>query len=304
MTFDLITIGSISIDLYFKADSLTTKDERFFLALGGKYYPEDFYVKVGGGAANVAIGVKKSRLRSAACGVVGNNPFRKNILHQLKLKGISRKLILFRQKYDSVSVILLRQDGERTIIHYVTPHESLIGSNKRILDRLTKTRALYLGNLPDVSLTERAHILNYVKKRNVFVFANLGAKDCKRPKGQIGSLIKRVDVLIVNAHEFSLLAKTPYEKIDFKKSVLRFVPSLKNKILIVTDAENGSFGYEMDRFYYQKSIRPRRVVDSTGAGDAYTAGFIAEYLRSEDIQKAMRKGTSYATRILGKIGAN
>lgn len=302
MTFDLITIGNISADLYFKADKLTMRNKRYFLALGGKYYVNDFYFKIGGSAANVAIGAKKNRLKIAPCAIIGNNPFRKQIIHFLKLKGIPTSLSMFKQNYSNISVILLKEDGERTIVNYETEHDHP-AEDKVILRKMKKTRSVYLGNLPDISLRERERLLRQLKKRNVFIFANFGAKDCCKPKRKLKQLLKYIDVLILNTHEFSKLAKKPYVKINFSKDVSKMVP-MKNKILIVTDAEKGSYGYTEGKIFYQKAIRPKRIVDTTGAGDGYAAGFISEYLKSEDIQKAMRRGSRCASKILSQIGAN
>ena len=49
--YDLISIGSISIDMYFQGDSLTNDGTRFNLAIGGKYLVEHFHGGLGGGAA-------------------------------------------------------------------------------------------------------------------------------------------------------------------------------------------------------------------------------------------------------------
>ncbi len=299
---DLITIGNISADLYFRAEKLTTKDKRYFLALGGKYYVNEFYFKIGGSAANVAIGAKKNRLKVAPCAIIGNNPFRKQIIHFLKLKGIPTSLSLFKQNYSNISVILLKETGERTIINYETGHDHP-EEDKLILKKIKKTRSIYLGNLPDISFSERERLLRHLKKSGVFIFANFGAKDCCKPKKKLEQLLKFVDVLILNTHEFSQLAKRPYVNIDFSQDVSKMVP-MKKKILIVTDAEKGSHGYHNQRVFYQKAIRPRKILDTTGAGDGYTAGFISEYLKTEDIQKAMRRGAYYASKILAKIGAN
>lgn len=299
---DLITIGGIGADLFFKADNLTTKDKRYFLALGGKYYLNDFHFKIGGSAANIAIGVKKNGLKTAPCAIIGNNVFRKHITHHLKLKKISTNLTIFKQNYSNISIILLKENGDRTIINYETEHDHP-AEDKVILRKIKKTQAVYLGNLPDVSFSERERLLRQLKKRSVFVFANFGAKDCCKPKKRLKRLLKYVDILILNAHELSSLAKKPYNRINFSKNILWIIPA-KIKVLVVTDAEKGSYGYERDKVYFQKAIKPSMIVDTTGAGDGYTAGFISSYLRNEDVELAMRKGAQYASRILSKIGAN
>ncbi|MFN4213084.1 MAG: carbohydrate kinase family protein, partial [Microgenomates group bacterium] len=68
--------------------------------------------------------------------------------------------------------------------------------------------------------------------------------------------------------------------------------------------QKGSYAYYQGKVYHQKAYPIKKIVDTTGAGDGYTAGFIAEYFRSKDIKKAMANGAKYAAKILGKIGAN
>lgn len=300
--FDLITIGNISADLYFAADTLTMKGDRLYLS-EGKYYTDEFHFMLGGGGANVAIGAKKNGLRAGVCGVIGNNVFRKHILHTLKLKGIPTNLAIFRQNYTNVSTILLKKNGERTIINYETPHEHL-GEEKELVRKFRKTRAIYFGNLPDISFTERLKLLSDLRKKKIFIYANIGSRDCCRPKKHLKELLDLVDVLIVNAYEFAEIVRKPYKKLKLKENMVALLPIMKNKILIVTDAEKGSYGYQNDIVVYQKAVKPRVMVDTTGAGDGYTAGFISSYFRDEDIAKAMNRGARYAAHILTRLGAN
>ncbi|MEX1052692.1 MAG: carbohydrate kinase family protein, partial [Patescibacteria group bacterium] len=186
--YDLITFGNITSDLYFEADKLTTKDKRFYLAIGGKYFLDGFKLAVGGSGANVAIGAKKNRLRTAVCGVVGNNEFRKAILHKLKLKGVSQKLILFKQKHTNLSVIFLKGDGTRTIINYETPKQD-IKISEGFLKRNKNTRAVYLGNLPDVPLNERIKLLKFFKNNKIITIVNLGTVDTVKNKKELSPLL-------------------------------------------------------------------------------------------------------------------
>ena len=133
---------------------------------------------------------------------------------------------------------------------------------------------------------------------------NLGVKDCRQPTEEIIKLLENVEILIINAHEFADVVKQLYKDIDFKKNLIQKYPFLKNKIVILTDGEKGSYGYTNEKVYFQEPVKVNKIVDATGAGDGYTAGFIAEYLKSKDISKAMANGAQYAVKILTKIGAN
>ena len=301
--YDLITFGKITADLYFKADSLTTKGNRLYLAIGGKYFIEDFEMHVGGGGANVAIGVKKNRLRTAVCSLLGNNEFRKAILHKLNLKLVPKNFLVFKQKHDNISVILLKNDGSRTILNYESNQQSLT-LGKKILKRLDKTRAVYFGNLPYLSLAERAKLMRNFKNKGMLIFTNLSAIDTKRKRKDLLPILEATDTLIMNRYEISEILKKNPKKLNLKKNILSNLIEMKGKILIITDAENGSYAYEDNKVYYQKAIIPKKIIDTTGAGDGYTAGFIAEYLKTQDIKLAMKKGAYYAAKIIGRIGAN
>ncbi len=142
----------------------------------------------------------------------------------------------------------------------------------------------------------------------------LGRWTCCRPKKYLKELLEYTDVLIVNTHEFADLVKKPSSAkasagkddtgINFKKSVLHLLPFMKESILIVTDGKNGSYGYEGEKVFFCPIVKEKVIADTTGVGDGYTAGFIASYLRYSDVQRAMKSGSRYASKIVYKIGAN
>jgi len=302
--YDLISVGTISIDLYFLGKSFTFKDNRFALALGGKYQAENFYLSVGGGGTNVAIGVAKHGYKVGILGKIGNNPFKKIIVDYLKDHQISLNLIDFEDNYYNLSTILLTQKGERTILHYSTPHQHLFSSTNPLIG-ITRTKMVYLGNLPEVSLTQRIKFLKFLKKHNIARIVNLGVFDCRRPKNQIKEILEEVDILIVNGHEFSELVKAQYADIHFYEDVISwYIPYLKEKIVVITNGEKGSYAYHQGKVFFQKALKPAKILDTTGAGDGFTAGFISEFLASKDLVKSLKKGALYASCILGKIGAN
>lgn len=302
--YDLISIGSISIDLYFKGDSLTFKDGRFQLAIGGKYLADHFYTGLGGGGANVAVGAAKNGLKTIVMGKIGNNVFKKIILTKLIENDVSYSLCDFEDNYYNVSSILLSPEGERSIVHYVTPHQHLF-SDTNELKGITKSKMVYLGNLPDVSLTERTELLHFFKRKEIKTVINLGVSDCRRPLNQLMKFLEPVDILILNGHEFAEMVKAPYKDIHFKEHVVKwYIPSLAGKIVVVTEGERGSYAYYGNNMYRQPAERITKIVDTTGAGDGYTGAFIAEYFKSGNIEKSMEKGSIYASKILMKIGAN
>lgn len=300
---DLIAIGNISADLFFKADTLTQKDDRFQLAIGGKYMVDNFEMHVGGGGANVAIGARKHGLRTAVVGMIGNNAFRKSIIDRLKKSKVSTRYTLFNQTDANLSMILLDAKGERTIIVYESSHNHST-EEKHLLKTLPRSRAVYFGNLPDVAMQYRSLVMARLKKQDTFIAVNVGTKDCCRPIKYTNELLEYADLVIVNTHEFAQLVKKDESKINFKKSVVDLLPIMKDKIIVVTDSSHGSYCYAEGKVFYEPAARTGKIIDTTGAGDAYTAGFISSYIKYEDIQRAMKTGTRYSRQIISHIGAN
>jgi sulfofructose kinase len=303
--YDLISIGNISSDIYFNADSLTKKDNRLFLAIGGKYQVSDFELHVGGGGANIAIGATRHGLRSAVVGMIGNNAFRKSILARLRQAHVSTQFVLFNQTDTNISVILLGTNGERTILSHATPHRHTMAEEK-VLKALEKTtvKSVYFGNMPDVPVDDRARLKKKLCDKHVFTVVNLSSKDCSRPLAEVVKLLTYTKMLIVNTHEFAQIVKRDIDTLDFRTSVLPLLPCMKDDVVVVTDGKNGSYAYNKQDVYYEPAYPTAKIIDTTGCGDAYTAAFISSYLRHEDVQKAMKAGSKYASRILGIKGAN
>lgn len=303
--YDLITIGDITIDLFFKGEELTQKDDRFFLAIGGKYLADEFHETLGGGAANVAVGASHYGLNTAVLGKIGENVFKQIIIQKLIKKGVSTEFLLLDKDYLNISSILLSYTGDRSIIHYATPHETL-DISEIMMNKLTRTTTVYMGNLPGISISERSKLLSFFKKKNIKIALNFGRQDCAESLAKVGKLIEYADILVLNKHEFADLVKKKIQTINFEKDCARLLPSklkASKMVLVITCAEEGSFAYHEEKVFYEKAVKPTKLVDATGAGDAYTSGFLSTFIKSNDISAAMQRGSENAARILAKIGA-
>ncbi|MFH0773147.1 MAG: carbohydrate kinase family protein [bacterium] len=301
--YDVITIGSISVDMYFKGETLTRVGDRYTLAVGGKYFVDYFYAGLGGGAANVAIGIQKHGFKTAIFGKIGNNQFKPLILKLLKDHDIQLHHCEEEDGYIKISSILLSPEGERTIIHYESPHGHYVETDED-LKKLEHAKIIYLSNLSRVPLEERRRILSHAASKNIITIMNLGIADCRRPNEQIASLLQHTSILIVNTHEFAELVKKPFESIDFKKDTVHLLPILRKKITVITDGKNGSYAYVNGEVYHESAPHVDKVVDTTGAGDAFSVGFIAGYLKKASIETALQLGNKYGAHIVQKIGAN
>ena len=73
--------------------------------------------------------------------------------------------------------------------------------------------------------------------------------------------------------------------------------------VVITDGKNGSSAIDEKGKIYSFGVLPANVVQKTGAGDAYTSGFLAAYTQGKDIEGAMRWGAANAASVIQEIGA-
>ena len=110
-------------------------------------------------------------------------------------------------------------------------------------------------------------------------------------------LINDLDILIGNENEIKELTD--------KKNLLDSINQLKqfNKLIIITRSENGSLAINNNEVTECQSIKIDKLLDLTGAGDLFAAGFLKEYMDKSDIKKSLTTGSILASQIIQRIGA-
>jgi fructokinase len=76
-----------------------------------------------------------------------------------------------------------------------------------------------------------------------------------------------------------------------------------NKLTIITRSENGSLAILNNEIINCNSIKVEKILDLTGAGDLFAAGFLKEYLDKSNIKKCLQTGSKLASQVIQKIGA-
>jgi len=300
--YQLIAIGDITIDEYFKGDSITQEKGRFSLAIGGKYYSDFFHLSLGGSGANVAIHGAQLGLDTAVVAKVGEATFKTVIVQNLIKKTVSTEFLYFDKDHISVSAILLSSTGERTIIKHSDPKKSL-DIHETALQHIKQCPLIFIGNMPDISVSERHALVKNIKTKDNCVAINFGSKDSQKGLNELKPLIQDVDMLFLNRYELGDLLGTDGAKLDLKKNQLTAL-GVTDTMLIVTDSGNGSNVYTEKEIFHQDAVEVTKIVDATGAGDAFTTAFLYKYSLLKNVQESLVFAAEYASQILTKIGAN
>jgi fructokinase len=157
------------------------------------------------------------------------------------------------------------------------------------------------GYLWDKGISEKMfkHAINIAKKNKVKIAMSLSDIFCvTRHKDDFYNLLKNdLDILIGNENEINELTN--------KKNLLDSINQLKelNKLIVVTRSKNGSLAIKNNEIINCDSKKVHKIVDLTGAGDLFAAGFLKEYLDKSEIKKCLTTGSILASKIIQEIGA-
>ncbi|MFA5169759.1 MAG: carbohydrate kinase family protein [Candidatus Paceibacterota bacterium] len=290
--FEIITFGSATWDIYLKMEKeqLLKTDKvpsgtAVGFDLGAKVDINDMYFSFGGGGMNTAHTFKKQGFKVAYCGSVGSDIPGKEIIAEMEGMGIGTEFIQKNEKPTNNSIILLTSDNERTVLAYRGASEDL--NKEEILWGDMSPSWFYLAPLSGKLRELTEDIVDFAKKNKIKVAINLGNSQIVLGKEKLEPILKKADVLLLNLEEASLL--TGVDKKD-EMGIMRELNSLHPGINTVTKGPEGVLVSEEDVLIEASSYKVK-VVDKTGAGDAFGSGFISGLIKSNmDVEWAIKLG--------------
>ena len=259
-------------------------------------------VVAGGSVANTMAGIAYLKGSPSFVGKVNSDKF--GDLYKKSLEDINVNFPYIKKNESlptGTSIILITPDSERTMCTYlgISSHLSADDvSKKNILDH----ELIFLeGYLWDKGDSEKMfkHAINIAKQNNIQIAMSLSDIFCvTRHKQDFYNLLKNdLNILIGNENEINELSG--------KKTLLDSINQLKefDKLIIITRSDRGSLAIKNNEIINCESIKVNKILDLTGAGDLFAAGFLKEYLEKSDIKKCLAVGSITASKIIQKIGA-
>lgn len=313
MKYDILTIGGVMRDIIF----LTTeglvidnyqdplRQRLIGFELGAKIYVKKVYFEPGGGASNTATGFSKLGLKTAIMGRVGLDREGDQLIKSLKKNKIDTHLMQVDKKISTgFSFILGLRHVKRahSIFAYRGTNDSLIFKAKA--SDLKNIKWFYISS---VSSPDWQNVLN-----KAFSFAKKGIKIAWNPSNvqlkagykKLSKNLKQTNVLILNEDEARelVLSKKKTKNLNIRY-LLKEISKMGPKIVSITVGKKGVYAYDGKKVYYQRPA-PAKVINTTGAGDSFSAAFVASlFYHPKNIQKALKWGVYNSASVIDQIGA-
>jgi fructokinase len=259
-------------------------------------------VVAGGSVANTMAGIAHLQGNPSFIGKINADNFGK--MYRKSLQDINVNFSYLEKNEDlstGASIILITPDSERTMCTYLGISSHLSANDINENNIINHELILLEGYLWDKGISEKMfkQAINIAKKNKIKIAMSLSDIFCvTRHKQDFYNLLKNdLDILIGNENEINELAN--------KKNLLDSVNQLKefNKLIVITRSENGSMAIKDNEIINCNSIKVNKILDLTGAGDLFAAGFLKEYLDNSDVKKCLETGSILASKIIQKIGA-
>tara|TARA_B110000027_G_scaffold33999_1_gene37663 strand:+ start:9 stop:845 length:837 start_codon:yes stop_codon:yes gene_type:complete len=252
----------------------------------------------GGSVANSIVGLSQLGNDVGFIGKINDDDLGKKYEEGL----INEKVQYFYEKKEEISptgtcLILITPDAERTMVTFL----GIAGKiNKEDINKksIKESEMIFLeGYLWDEGEPKSAF-------DKAMLFANkkamsLSDQFCvERHKDNFLDLVKnKLDITFANEQEIKSLIKTNNfdEVITFGKQL--------GKVLIITRGEKGSIAIKNNEVTECKSKSNLKIIDLTGAGDLFAAGFLHGFVNNLSIKESLEKGTEMSSKIIQKVGA-
>jgi ribokinase len=284
---EAVCFGALNLDKLYKVNRIAREEEESFIL--------DLKETPGGSAANTAVGLARLGVKTGYLGKVSDDFEGKRLIEDFK-----------REKVDIHGTIISREGRTGTVIGFVDSRGE---------------RALYAGSGVNDSLNYEEIDVKYVQSANFLHLTSFGGKkpfetqkrlvrdlngarvslDPGEFYARLGleilrPLIRECFVFFPNAREVEILTKKGYKEgasLLMKEGAEMVAVKLGSKGCYVTDGKET----------YLIGSYEKKLVDTTGAGDAFCAGFLYGLIRGKDLYQCGKLGNFVAARSIEKVGA-
>lgn len=258
----------------------------------------------GGNVSNVGIDMAKMGFRVGAITRIGNDELGRFLLNEFNTNKIDVSgIIIDRKKQTSSTIVCVAEDGERSFLHTRGCLKNFTSGDilKNVsLIRKSKIFVLgYLGLLPELEEQYRRLLKTIKMKTGVRILLDTGGKPDVSGE-TLKSFLPYVDYFIPSYEEAVMLSG--YD--DPEDIIESFYDAGAPGIVGVKMGKDGCIITDKKEVKHIKGKRVARVTDTTGAGDAFVAGFIAATLYGIDPFKAAKTGNNVAADCITALGAS
>lgn len=286
--FDVVGFGALNLDELYRVERLLNDDEGEVSFAGA--YP-------GGSAANTIYALAQLGLRTGFLGAVGDDDAGRILVESFRSVGVDTSGIVIKPKAKTGRALgFIDAQGRRTL--YIEPGaNSLLRKADIDLSYVARTWCVHLTSfVGQEQWAVQCEVVRALPPKRLVSFAP-GMILARRGLRALYPVLKRTHVLFLNRGEFELLTHT-----DDLSVGARTLLKVGAQLIVVTLGAEGSYVTDGKIAHRVEAPRVKRVLDTTGAGDAFAAGFLYGLFEERDIRECAELGAQFARAAVSQMG--
>ena len=296
MSYDVICVGDVMMDFFVFPKDVeilnphSSSNNLLCLDFGDKIPIDKAATEIGGSANNVAVGLSRLGLKSAISGLAGKDYAASMVIERLHKEEVSAKFLTQYQDIQTAFSIIISYKGERTILAYHLENYSKIKLSPQ-------SKWLYIGPLGSDFEKVHRQAISLAAEKDINIALNPGPMQLKQ--GAIDGILRVTKVLILNREEAQKLLDFP--RVLPMGQLLKDLKKKGPEVVVITDGAEGAACYDGLKAFKIKAY-PAERKESTGAGDAFSAGFLGAIILGKDMVTALRWGVVNSSFVIEQIG--
>jgi len=289
----ILCIGDVMLDVVTKIAVLPGQINY------GSDTPATISTHGGGAAANVASWLTRTDAQSTIVGHVGDDAAGSALVSEFDALGVRHHNLMIDQGHSGVVVVLVDPTGERTMFPDNGANSGLhIGD----LPSLDGYDAVYISGYSPLDPLSRNGIKEMIEKIRTaqipiyFDPASVGGMK-EVAIDEVKSWLPLMDVLLLNEEEAIYLSGAS----DIEVALDILLEQCQS--VVIKRGSHGAIGKSRGSQSVSAPALPTTVVDTTGAGDAFAAGFISHFSMNKDLTRALLAGAEVAAHCVAIVGA-
>lgn len=292
MKLSVVAVGDANVDLIAPIASLPGK--------GGEVWIQRLERHAGGSAANLSVAISRLGLSSGFIGRVGDDPFGHFLIDEFKKERVDiGQLQIDKEVGTGLMFIAITEEGERTMYGFRGANVNL-SAGEIDVGYVKNVDVLHISGYTFLSEAQRKaalELLEAARAAGVFVSLDVGVLTAMEAADRVRSILRSIDLLFLNELEAERLAR-----IEDPEKAAESILESGVRTVALKRGSRGCFILNREQRVRSPAFRVN-VVDTTGGGDAFAAGFLVGIIEGRGLEEAARFANAVGALAVTKAGA-
>jgi sugar/nucleoside kinase (ribokinase family) len=293
MTAKVLCIGDVMLDVVTKISVLPSQINY------GSDTPAKISTHGGGAAGNVAAWLMRTDAQATIVGHVGNDAAGAALISEFDLLGVQHHNLVVENGHSGVVVVLVDPTGERTMFPDNGANSGLHIGDLPDLDGFSAVYISGYSPLDPLSLPGIKEMIAKIRSAGIPIYfdpASVGGMK-EVALDEVKSWLPLMSVLLLNEEEAIYLSGAS----DIEIALDNLLETCET--VVIKRGSHGAIGKSRGRNSIAVPAISTEIADTTGAGDAFAAGFISHFSMNKDLNRALMAGAEIAAQCVAIIGA-